>query len=120
MRDKVDNRDMCSIGRFFPYKTRATFNEEDHRLDALERKLWQHLNGDSIEVVGFWVPCGDYNYTRAILNTESVPADIVPFMRMQVFVDKLDDCVIQEWVDEYARIEAIEAQEREKLKEVTR
>lgn len=113
MKAKTDNRDLCSIGKFFPYKTRATFNEEDFRLDHLENQLWRHLKGGSIEVVGFWVPTGDYNYVRAILNTEEVPADIVPFMRMQVFLDKLDEGVIHEWNDFYAELLRKEAEERD-------
>jgi len=113
MKEKIDNRDMCSIGKFFPYKTRATFNEEDFRLDHLETQLWKHLSGESIEIVGFWVPTGDYNYVRAILNTEEVPADVVPFMRMQVFLDKLDEGVIHEWVDYYGELRKKEAEERD-------
>lgn len=113
MQAKIDNKGMCSIGKFFPYKTKATFNEEDFRLDHLETKLWKHLKGESIEVIGFWVPTGNYNYVRAILNTEEVPADVVPFMRMQVFLDKLDGDVIQEWNAFYAELLRKEAEERD-------
>jgi hypothetical protein len=102
MTEKINNLNMVSIGKYYPCEVPFECNfKNEIGLDHLETKLFRH--GSPLRVIGFWAPTNDHNYMRVVADTSEIPVEINPFMRMQIFLDRMDDTAKTKWLAEWEK-----------------
>jgi len=104
MTEKINNQGLVSIGEYFPCEVPFECNFKNESLmvlDHFETNLFRH--GSPLKVVGFWAPTRDYNYVRVIVDTSGLPYEVTPFLRMQIFLDKLDRTADMKWMAEWEK-----------------
>jgi len=114
MKEKIDNLDMVSIGEYYPCEIpfKAHFGT-GIGLDHLEVNLFHY--GKPLRVVGFWLPTRDYNFVRVVVDVSELPYEVTPFMRMQIFLSKMDETANMQW-----RIEREKEWKRREEEEIKR
>lgn len=111
--EKVNNLELVPFGEWYPCDPPLIgyIVPNENGLDYYEQRILD----TSLKVVGFWAPFGDrsLDFMRVVIDTSEFPVEQIPFLRMKLYLCKMNDSLKAEWVKRRKVISEQEVERRE-------